>query len=360
MSAKTGTMKKQQEVSHSEAVEAEVQARFRHTEKDHPFIKELFEIAMAIRLESMDSESGKDLPSRTVSQSWKGDDLSDTGIPSRSIDPSELVRQADHLPSLPTIFGQLVDLMSDQASSSSMFAKVIEMDTAISARLLKLVNSPYYGFPARIETISRAVTLVGTKELCALTLAMSVLTLFKDVPGEFVNMKSFWKHSIACGLVARKLAEKKGEADSEPFFVGGLLHDVGRLILYMQLPEESGNALSHALSEHILLFGAERRLFGFDHGVLGGMLLKQWGLPLRMADMVGNHHRPEKAADPLSAGILHLADIAVNAVAIGTSGEHHVPPLRDESWKALHIPEGVLKEILQRSRRQTDQLLREN
>ncbi len=278
----------------------------------------------------------------------------------RSIDPQELVRQTDHLPSLPSIFGRLVDLMSDPSSSSGMFAQVIQRDTAVSARLLKLVNSPYYGFPSRIETISRAITLVGTKELCALTLAMSVLTLFRDIPEGLVNMRSFWKHSIACGLVARMLAEKKGDADSEPFFVGGLLHDVGRLILYMQFPEESGSAITSAQSKHILLFGAERRLFGFDHAELGGMLLKQWGLPERMADMVGHHHAPEKASDPLSAGILHLADIAVNAVAIGTSGEHYVPPLRGESWKALSLPEGALKNILERSCRRTDELLREN
>jgi len=250
--------------------------------------------------------------------------------------------------------------MSDPFSSSSMFTRVIQRDTAVSARLLKLVNSPYYGFPSRIETISRAVTLVGTKELSALTLAMSVLKLFKDMPADLVNMRSFWTHSIACGLTARMLVEKGGDRDSEPFFVAGLLHDIGRLVLYMRFPEESGNALSHALSEHILLFGAERRLFGFDHGELGGMLLKQWGLPLRMSDMVGHHHSPEKAPDPLSAGILHLADIAVNGIAIGTSGEHYVPPLRGESWKTLSLPEGALKKILKRSRRRTEELLREN
>jgi len=360
MSVQTGTMKMQHEVSLSEMMEAEVQERFRHTEKDHPAVRELYEHALALELESMGGQTEKDFPSRVMSRPRGKNSLSEGEVPPLSLDPQELVRETGHLPSLPSIFGELVDLMSDPSSSSGMFAKVIQRDTAVSARLLKLVNSPYYGFPSKIETISRAITLVGTKELSALTLAMSVLKLFKDIPAELVNMKSFWKHSIACGLVARMFAEKKGDADSEPFFVGGLLHDVGRLILYMRMPAESGRTLSIALSENILLFGAERRLFGFDHGELGGMLLKHWRLPERMADMVGHHHAPEKAGDPLSAGILHLADIAVNAVAIGTSGEHYVPPLRGKSWKALQMSEGALKKILERSRRQTDELLREN
>jgi putative nucleotidyltransferase with HDIG domain len=356
MPVETGTVKMQQEVSLSDVIETEMEERFCHVEKDHPAIRELYEYAVTVELESMEGKTGKDLPSRVVSHRRQRNSLLEREGPALGIDPQEIVRQTVHLPSLPSIFGQLVDLMSDPSSSSGMFAQVIQKDTAISARLLKLVNSPYYGFPSRVETISRAITLVGTKELCALTLAMSVVTLFKDIPEGVVNMKSFWKHSLACGLVARMLAEKKGDADSEPLFVGGLLHDIGRLVLYMQFPEESKNALSRALSGHFLLFGLEHKLFGFDHAELGGMLLKHWGLPLRMADMVGHHHRPEKAVDPLSAGILHLADIAVNAVAIGTSGERYVPPLRDESWKALHIPAGTLKDVLERSGRQTDGL----
>jgi putative nucleotidyltransferase with HDIG domain len=358
MPIQPGTMEMPRENSLREAIESEVQERFRHTDKDHPAMRELFAYAMAAEMESMEGKTGRDLPSRTPSNRPESDDPEEKEARALCMDPLELVRQTARLPSLPSIFGLLLDLMSDPFSSSEMFARVIERDTAVSARLLKLVNSPYYGLPSRVGTISKAITLVGTKELCALTLAMSVLTLFKDISHDVVDMTSFWKHSIACGMVARMLVEKEGNRDSEPFFVGGLLHDIGRLVLYMRCPVESGAALSSALSSHILLFGAERRLFGFDHAELGGMLLRQWGLPIGTVDMVGHHHAPEKAADPLSAGILHLADIAVNAAAIGTSGEHHVPPLRGESWEPLQMAEGALKDILERSRRQTEDLLR--
>ena len=135
--------------------------------------------------------------------------------------------------------------MNDPRSATADFGAVVSDDPSLTARLLRLVNSAFYGFPSKIESVTQALSVVGTSQLNDLVLATSVLRVFKGVPKEFVDMDSFWQHSLACGVCVRVLAAQRRESN-----VAGLLHDLGRLILYQRLSalrapvERSGRSLS--------------------------------------------------------------------------------------------------------------------
>ncbi|RMH16310.1 MAG: HDOD domain-containing protein, partial [Gemmatimonadetes bacterium] len=226
-------------------------------------------------------------------------------------------------------------------------ARVIRDDPGLAARLLKIVNSAFFSFPRRVETVSQAVTVVGTAQVRDLALATSVITMFADVPSEVVDMESFWKHSVGAGVCARVFAGHRREGNVERFFLMGLLHDIGRLIMLMQLAEETGRALVRARDEGQPAHAVEREECGFDHGQVGGALLEQWNLPASLQEAVQYHHRPRLASRfPVETAAVHVADIVAHALELGCSGERRVPALAPEAWEALGIDVETVPVIL--------------
>ncbi len=147
--------------------------------------------------------------------------------------PNELVQSAMRLASLPSIYLRLTEVTTDGRSTSTDVARVIQEDPSLSARLLRLVNSAFYGFPSRVDTITQAINLVGTNQVMELALASSVLRAFEGIPRDRVDMDGFWRHSIGTAIAARAIALRRRVASAERYFVAGLLHDVGRLVLFL-------------------------------------------------------------------------------------------------------------------------------
>jgi putative nucleotidyltransferase with HDIG domain len=246
------------------------------------------------------------------------------------------------LPTLPVVFSRLVDLLSDEISSAQAIGDVIGADPALSARLLRLANSPYCGIPSRIETISRAVTIIGVKELYSLALTVSVMQAFKHLPHELVDVASFWRHSMACGVISRTIAEVKGLRGRETLFVAGLLHDIGRLLLYQRAPLQAKGALERARRLQIPLRRAEKEVMGTDHAEIGGQVLRRWRFPERLQEMIRTHHDPQVGLHSLESTIIHFSDVVTNALSLGTSGEILVPPFETNARKALNLsPEEI-------------------
>ena len=146
--------------------------------------------------------------------------------------PRDLLDGTEKLSSVSLVHERLNEAIFSKQATVDQISSIIMQDPGLTARLLRIVNSAYFGFPRKIDTISRAVMIVGTQQLHDLTLATSIVTLFRRIPEQFVSMESFWKHSVACGLAARVLAGLNRESNVERFFVAGILHDVGRLIMY--------------------------------------------------------------------------------------------------------------------------------
>jgi HD-like signal output (HDOD) protein len=222
--------------------------------------------------------------------------------------PKLLVQGAIELYSLPDIYMQLQQMIDDERFFAKDYVVVIAKDPALSARLLKIVNSSLYGFPARIETISRAITIIGIEELQNLVLATTVVDTFTAVPCELVDMTDFWLKSVTCGVIARLLAKKVSMLHYERLIVMGLLHNLGSMVLYSKMPDQSMQVLKSAMDTRQLIPELEQQIIGFTYADVSGELLKSWALPQSLVEAVACQLTPEKASEyQLDAQLLCLA-----------------------------------------------------
>lgn len=264
----------------------------------------------------------------------------------------ELVDGPAKLGSLPTIFYQINEAVESPDSSFSEIADIIRKDSALSARLLKIVNSSFFGFSSKVETITHAITIVGMVQLRDLALATAIINSFKGISKDVVNMQSFWQHSIATGLAGRVIGVYIKDPNPERFYVLGLLHDLGRLLTYLALPEEMSRVLIK-YSHGGLLHEAEKDILGWDHAEAGSKLMHKWNLPEALVEGVSCHHAPSSASKfPLEAAVTHVADILAQTMELGNSGERYVPPIDQKAWKMLGLPTSFLSTVLEQVDRQ--------
>lgn len=258
------------------------------------------------------------------------------------VDPLDILRKEHQLPALPQVFLELQQAINADNTSADDLAEIISQDPSLTAFLLRMVNSAFYSLPMQIDTISRAVTVVGVNQLSTLAVGTSVMSLFKDIPAEVLDMEQFWKHSVACGLIARRLCRVTGRGDPERAFVAGLLHDIGQLIFLQAEPERAAAVLTHARSRDVLLFAEEKALLGFDHATLGGMLLRKWNFPFVLVAAVLEHHQPKENQKEAEPGLVHCAEAIATGLGIGSSGEFFVQPPDMDVWETMGLtPERV-------------------
>ena len=255
---------------------------------------------------------------------------------------TELIQGDDQLATLPEIFYRLNAAIEDPDCTFDDIGEIINIDPALTARLLRIVNSAFYGFSTQVETVTHALTIIGTDQLAQLVLATSVMNQFKGIPCDILDMDAFWRHSICAGLAARSIAALSGEYNVERFFVAGLLHDVGRLVLCIKAPDATREIFKKAESSGEPLYVEEQKAFGFDHAELGGQLLRAWNLPDRLVEAVSCHHAPEKAiVHPEETAVVNLADTIAYSLKLGTSGETYVFFTEPKSWETVGLPEGL-------------------
>jgi putative nucleotidyltransferase with HDIG domain len=209
-----------------------------------------------------------------------------------------------------------------------------------------------------VETVSRAVTLIGTKELGILALGITVMTCFRGIPGDLIDMKLFWRHSVACGIAARIMADQKKIPNTERVFTAALLHDIGRLVAYKYMADEAAEALLQARFQNATLLRTEAELLGFDHASFGADLLNEWRLPVSIENCVRRHHDPMSSSDPLEPAIINLADIMAVALRIGSGGENFVLQLDPEAWNLLDFSKNIFAALIKQIDRQVEELTR--
>ena len=264
-----------------------------------------------------------------------------------------IVGQNPQLVSLPDIYFKLEDIISSPSASLDDAAEIIQSDPALAVRLLRIANSAFYSHPAEINTIPRALMLIGTRQLKELVMATVVIDMFKSNDNPFITMKEFWEHSIACGIASRIVAIYLGKKDYEQYYLAGLFHAIGRLILFSEFPEIAEQTTALSLEEKIPLYEAENQIMGFNHAHIGHALLKSWNLPVAQQQAVHFQHGPQMDIPmAILPEVIHVADWLVNGLSIGSSGEQYVPPLIDEFWQRLEIPESALGELIDQTDRQ--------
>lgn len=251
----------------------------------------------------------------------------------------------DNVASPPSIFISLQKALKDPETTYVEFAYIISADPGLAARILKVVNSPFYGFSTKIDSIAHAINIIGTAKLTELALATLVIEKFKGIPKDLIHMDLFWKHSIACGLASKIIAKLKNE-DPDRFYLGGLLHDVGALLLYKQIPAKCRLIIKEARETEKNLFKVEKENLGFDHAELGGALLEKWLLPPILVEAVKYHNDPIKAElNTLYTFVVHLSDIIAYEMGLGTSGESVPPELNPETLNRLQLKPKNVDEV---------------
>ena len=256
------------------------------------------------------------------------------------------------LPEIPSIVYELNDIIADPFSSADDIAGVVSKSPSLASLLLRLVNSAFYGFPSKIDSIARAVTIIGSKEISALGMGISTMKLFREIPRTLVDVQAFFKHSLACGILARVLAAQFNVQHTEQLFVAGLLHDIGRVIIFKYFPKQAHSLLVEAQASGALLHDLEPKYLGCRHTHVGRDLFNKWKLPYSLENITYYHHAPSRAPDPLRAGIVHLADVCAHGLELGASGELLVPPLDEKVCTLLNVTPGRLKAALQQGMHQ--------
>ncbi|EFL49856.1 metal dependent phosphohydrolase [Solidesulfovibrio fructosivorans JJ]] len=267
-------------------------------------------------------------------------------VPPPLSSPETLLRDEPQLVSPPEVYLRINDVLRDPKSTVEDAAESIRHDPSLAAKLLRLVNSSFYArtlravrgrFPAKVDSLSRAVMVVGARQLATLALGVSVLPLFQDIPPHWVNMRVFWEHSVGCAAAAQAIAAATSRGNPETAFVAGLLHDIGRIIFFKQASTHMAAAMRQAAADRDPLYRAERDLLGFDHAVLGGHLLQKWQFPANLEKMVRYHHDLDEPLFIDEPAVIHLADCVATAMGWGASGNRHAPPLNPAAWQALGL-----------------------
>lgn len=255
----------------------------------------------------------------------------------------ELVQGIGGLVTLPDVFIRINQLVENPDSSVAQIAEAISRDPAFTVRLLRVANSPFYGFSSSIDTVGKAVSVIGTSQIRNLALSTAIASSFAGLPNSLVSMENFWRHSLYCALAARLLARRAGRCDAEAVFTAGLLHDVGELVIFNRLPELAREALQLVLdsAETLGVHEAERNVIGFDHAQVGGELARQWKLPGLLQECIAFHHAPAEAQQfAREVAVVHIANSLAVMAELDTLAHEDVSPIDARAWQTIGLDEG--------------------
>jgi putative nucleotidyltransferase with HDIG domain len=266
----------------------------------------------------------------------------------------QVIRRIRDLPPLPSIVLDLISSFEREDVDVGLLAEKISRDQALSAKMLRLANSSFYGLPSKVSTVNQAIVVLGFDSARALAVASNVIESFEDAKAGEIDVAEFWRHSIAAALCARGLA-RHAKLAQDHAFIAGLLHDVGRLVLASGFPEHYAMVVEHCAREGTTLSEAELRVLGVDHQRVGQLLAEAWKFPMAIQRAIGQHHAPAGPELANLAGLIHAANAVVQALDLGCSDHAAVPHLQDATWTRLHISPEQLQEACRETEAQFEE-----
>ena len=265
-------------------------------------------------------------------------------------DIKQVIEKIDKIPTLPLVVTKLTDLIRNPRTSATDVQNVINKDPALSARVLKLVNSSFYGFSERISSVSHAIVILGFNTIKNIALTASVFDVFgKDNGGadDQFDREAFWLHSIAVAGTSRLIAKHFRLQNLEDIFVAGLLHDIGKIILDQYAHDQYEKVIQLVREKDMLIVEAEMQVLDLTHAQVGAWLATRWKLPQALVQMIGLHHKPELGNDLAKPVFtIHLADIFVRAMGIGSGGDSKIPKVSRQAWNDLEFDMDQAKKIM--------------
>ena len=251
------------------------------------------------------------------------------------------VLAAKSLPTLPSALVEMNRMLEDSNISTEQIAELISKDQVLSAKVLKMVNSPIYGFPGRISSVHHALVLLGFNVVRGLLLSTSV---FENLPA---HMNKLWDHSMATSLASAEIARILKYSDPGEFAVAGLLHDIGKVVIEVQLPEASSQVRKLIKNQDLNIRQAEEEILGFRHDKVNEWLGNTWRLPLVLREGITYHHNPQAAPNyPEIAACVQLGDFLARVFQQGSGGDDQVPEISPQTFKMLGLNQHVLVQVL--------------
>lgn len=262
----------------------------------------------------------------------------------------KIMTGVNNLPTLPTVYSSLTEAIENPKTSSDKLANIISNDQVSVFKILKLVNSPFYGFRGKIDTISQAILHLGFNEVKNTVFALSVINFFsKDKILLNFRPVDFWAHSIAVGIVTRMIGAEIGEKNLENYFLAGIIHDIGKLIFLEYAHDEYIKVLELVESKRSFIKDAETEIMGIDHSRAGQLLASKWKLPQSIQNSILHHHGgiAGNEVDPLVASV-HIGDIVSRMLELGYPGDNLVPEPNHKVWEILNISKGFFQQVRKR------------
>jgi putative nucleotidyltransferase with HDIG domain len=214
------------------------------------------------------------------------------GLPDLKID--QALGKIKELPTLPDVVFKVNEVVNDPTTSAQDLENVISRDQAIAAKVLKLVNSAFYGLPGRVDTLSRAIPLLGFSTVRNLVMSVSIFDV-SSITG--VDIKEFWRHSFATSTIAQAIARADGLPDAESQSLAGLLHDVGKVLMFQHYPKHVHVIMETMEKKGISFIQAEKSLFSTDHAEIGAAIAEKWSFPVNIRAAIAYHHKPDSAGE---------------------------------------------------------------
>lgn len=241
---------------------------------------------------------------------------------------------------MPGVINKLNALSDNDKTSVQEMAKIVSSDQVLSARILRLANSPSYGF-YRVSTISNAMILLGVNVVKSLALSSSIFAIMEK------NSVGLWEHSLGVGVAANLLARKLGLPECEEIATAALLHDIGKVIISLKCSEAEREIQRLVRERQLYTLEAEREVIDTDHAEVGGWLSKNWFLPDKLNEPIACHHDVAKSQNHrIKTSVVHVADVLVKASGFGNSGDPYVPEIQKMAWDTLKLDERVLAELV--------------
>jgi putative nucleotidyltransferase with HDIG domain len=251
------------------------------------------------------------------------------------------IKSIKSLPTLPAVAQKVSKMAESDTTSAAQLGRIIASDQALSGRVLRLVNSSFYGFPGRISSVSSAIVLLGFDVVKSLVISVSVFEMMEK------GIIGLWEHSLGCAIASRIIAKRVKDCDPEEISVAGLLHDIGKVVVSVQLSDQYEDIKKLIFQEKIIFYEAEKRVLEFTHEDIGVWLAESWNLPLSLQEPISLHHQPARAQHAKKqTAIVHLADFLVRAVGFGSGGDPWTPPLNRKAWERLGLNLTELEAII--------------
>jgi putative nucleotidyltransferase with HDIG domain len=259
-----------------------------------------------------------------------------------------IVEAVNDLPALPQVVVQVIKLTEDPDSTAQDINRVLSQDQAITARVLKMANSAFYGFPRRIGSITDAIVLLGFRTLRSIVMAASVSDiLVQEMPGYALEYGELWRHSQCTAMAARLIARKSKFALLDLAYTAALLHDIGKVILNGTMQEAYREVVAKVTDDNISFINAEDEILGFNHAQVGARVAEKWNLPPETVEAIQLHHSPDEAkVNRRLTAIVHLADAVCVAMGIGVGIDGMLYPMSGEAMQLLGLDEIEIENII--------------